>query len=84
MINPDKDEKILGAIISLEGNRDWEIVRRWIRDSLGQAFLDSATPKQEMSMYPFNAGRAYELKDLIRHIDKSRENLDAIRKREGM
>ena len=78
MINPD--ERILRAIVSLEGIRDWEIIRRWIKDSLGQAFLDSATSRPDLSIYPFNSGRAFELKDLVRHIDKSRETLEAIRR----
>ncbi len=83
MIKP-ADERLLKAIASLEGNPDWEIVRRWFKDSLGQAFLDSATPRMELSMYPFNAGRAFELKELVNYIDQNRKTLEAIhRGKEG-
>ncbi len=75
MIKPD--ERVLKAMRSLEGNADWEIIRRWIRDSLGQAFIDSSTYRPDLSIYPFNSGRAFELKELVNHIDKSRETLEA-------
>ncbi len=75
MIKPD--ERILKAMRSLEGNADWEIIRRWIKDSLGQAFIDSASYRPDLSIYPFNSGRAFELKELVNHIDKSKETLEA-------
>jgi len=78
MIKPD--ERILKAFSSLDGNPDWEIVRKWIKDSLGQAFIDSATYRPDLSIYPFNSGRAFELKDLVTYIDKSRDTLEAIRR----
>ncbi len=78
MIKPD--ENILKAINSLGGNPDWETIRRWLKDSLGQAFIDSAAYRPDLSIYPFNAGRAFELKELVNTIDKSRETLDAIRR----
>lgn len=78
MIKPD--ERILKAINSLEGNPDWEIIRRWLRESLGQAFIDSATYRPDLSIYPFNSGRIFELKELINTIDKSRDTLEAIRR----
>ena len=78
MIKPD--ERILKAINSLEGNPDWETIRRWLKDSLGQAFIDSATYRPDLSIYPFNSGRAFELKELATYIDKSRDTLDAIRR----
>ncbi len=78
MIKPD--ERILKAINSLEGNPDWGIVRKWFKDSLGQAFIDSASYRPDLSVYPFNSGRAFELKELVNTIDKSREILEAIRK----
>jgi len=82
MIKPD--ERILKAIRSLDGNPDWEIVRRWIRDSLGQAFIDSSTYRPDLSIYPFNAGRAFELKELVNHIDKCKDTLEAFQRgREG-
>jgi hypothetical protein len=78
MIKPD--ERILKAFGSLDGNPDWEIVRKWIKDSLGQAFIDSATYRPDLSIYPFNSGRAFELKELVNYIDKSRDTLEAIRR----
>jgi len=78
MIKPD--ERILKAINSLEGNPDWETIRRWLKDSLGQAFIDSAMYRPDLSIYPFNSGRAFELKELVNTIDKSREILEAIRR----
>ena len=78
MIKPD--ERILKALNSLDGNPDWEILRRWFKDSLGQAFIDSATYRPDLSIYPFNSGRAFELKDLVTYIDKSRDTLEAIRR----
>ena len=76
MIKPD--ERILRAINSLDGNPDWEILRRWFKDSLGQAFIDSSTYRPDLSIYPFNGGRAAELKELVNYIDKSRIILDSI------
>ncbi len=78
MIKPD--ERILKALNSLDGNPDWEILRRWLKDSLGQAFVDSASYRPDLSIYPFNSGRAFELKELVTYIDKSRETLEAIRR----
>ena len=78
MIRPD--ERILKAIGSLEGNPDWETIRRWIKESLGQVFIDSATYRPDLSVYPFNSGRAFELKELVNCIDRSRETLEAIRR----
>jgi len=78
MIKPD--ERILKAINSLEGNPDWETIRRWLKDSLGQAFIDCAAYRPDLSIYPFNSGRAFELKELVNSIEKSRETLEAIRR----
>jgi len=85
MINPDKNEKILGAIVSLDGNPDWEMIRNWLKESLDEAYIESSRPRQEISMYPFNAGRVYELFDLAAYLDagKSRKALDAIRRGKG-
>jgi hypothetical protein len=78
MIKPD--ERILKAIRSLEGNPDWETIRRWLKDSLGQAFIDASSYRPDLSIFPFNSGRASELKELVNTIDKSRDILEAIRK----
>ena len=78
MIKPD--ERILKALRSLEGNPDWETIRRWLKDSLGQAFIDASSYRPDLSVYPFNSGRAFELKELVTYIDKSRETLEAIRR----
>ncbi len=78
MIKPD--ERILKALNSLEGNPDWESIRRWLRDSLGQVFIDLAAYRPDLSVYPFNSGRSFELKELVTYIDKSRETLEAIRR----
>ncbi len=78
MINPD--EKVLNAINLLDGNPDFEIVRRWIKESLYQAFIESSTPRMDVPMYPFNAGRAFELKDMLNKMERSRETLEAIQK----
>jgi len=75
MIKPS--ERVLKAMRSLDGNPDWETIRRWIRDSLGQAFIDSAAYRPDLSIYPFNSGRAFELKELVNHIDKCKDTLEA-------
>ena len=75
MIKPD--ERILKAIRSLEGNVDWEIIRRWIKDSRELAFTDFSTYRPDLSIYPFNSGRACELKELVNHIDKCKDTLEA-------
>ena len=59
------------AIRSLSGNADWETVRKWIKDSLGEAFIDSTKfYPGEAGAYPYLCGRVSVLKDLIRKIDK--------------
>jgi hypothetical protein len=77
MIRPD--EKVLRAILSLEGNPNWEIIRHWFRESLGEVFLDQGVYVPELTKYPFNAGRNKELKELVNHIDKARESLEKIK-----
>jgi predicted HAD superfamily phosphohydrolase len=74
------DEKILGAILSLDGNPNWEVIRQWFRDSLGEIFVEQGAYSPETTKYIFNAGRNKELKELIQTIDKAKENLERIRK----
>jgi hypothetical protein len=79
MMNPT--ERVLRAIVSLSGNEDWEEIKRWIKDSLGQAFLECSTYRPEPTSYPFMSGRAYELKEIINTIEKAKEKLEMIHRK---
>jgi len=74
------EEKVLGAILSLDGNPNWEVIRQWFRESLGEIFVEQGAYSPEMTKYVFNGGRNKELKELIQTIDKARENMERIRK----
>lgn len=79
MIKPN--EEVLRAIASLSGSQDWEKVRGWLKESLGQALLECSNYRTESMAYPFMSGRAYELKEIVNVIDKAREMLDIIQRR---
>jgi len=78
-LNGPDGKRVLLAMESLRGNRDWEIVVDWFRKSLGQVFVECGTFSQDMARYPFNSGRNYELKDLITTIDKAKETLESMK-----
>jgi hypothetical protein len=68
------DEKILKAINSLRGNPDWEMIRQWAKDSLDEIFSEYTVQyRPDQNWFPFNSGRAFELKDLLTHLDTRRE-----------
>jgi len=67
MIHPD--EETLRAIISIEGNPNWDAITKWIDDSLWQIHRELG------SNSVFNAGRIAELLDIQNKIASARGTL---------
>lgn len=73
MIKPD--EEILRALASLGSTPRDEIILKWFRAS------HDAVMKSIGDNTVFNAGRAAELYDILKHIQTARANLDQLIKK---
>lgn len=66
------DEEVLKAMVNLEPNVNWRVLQRWFRDSLTEAF----------AMAPdMRTGMAYQVNDLLVHIENARMNLESLRRK---
>jgi hypothetical protein len=64
------NEEILNAIVSLQGNPNWETIFSWIkgsRDSAVRALYENTV---------FNGGRVSEIQDMIDKINSARGKLE--------
>ena len=70
MIHPD--EETLRAIVTIEGNPNWEMILSWINNSVWQIHRELGTNSI------FNAGRIAELLDIQNKIASARVTLKNI------
>lgn len=70
MIKPD--ERINRAITNLQGNQNWEIVRKWIEDSfIAQATQNATDIVSDERKDTINKGKAMQLHILKEVINKA-------------
>ena len=76
MIKPD--ERVLKAILSLESNDDFKVVKGWMEARLTKTALDSClTPTEPMRTW--KQGRVQELAEILKEMKEARDNLNKVK-----
>ncbi|HDL19931.1 MAG TPA: hypothetical protein ENH30_01500 [Nitrospirae bacterium] len=72
------DEKVYRAMVNLENDPSFEVIKQWIIKRAGENAIDALETDNDTRSKKL-AGRALEGKEIIEHFDEAREVYDRLR-----
>lgn len=72
------DQKVLNALAALEGNSQFEDVRKWLDESLQDLYVQTTETKDE-TLSRWNAGAAQAVREFVRYAEEARSILQKFR-----